>query len=266
MQAPNAATTTAARGLAEAPYTIANFSLSLSAKGTTVPTAKERLKKQIEALNTSLEDMKKELSLKFIKNSLRTSSSVQEDYEYKSNKHELVGYVVTYNLSFQIDDLDRVNEVYDVLTSLDKVRVANPTFGLKPAQREKLSKKALKNAFEKVTERFKTECEILGLNPNDFEISAWEPTYHDSQRGNNVARHMAARSASNAVAYSLESASSSADDGGEIDLVAGRAEVVVNLEVGYTRKVNQTIRAEVVKKDEARVPNPRQPAPPGFNV
>ncbi len=247
MQAPNAATTTAARGLAEAPYTIANFSLSLNAKGTTVPTAKERLKKQIEALNTSLEDMKKDLNLKFIKNSLRTSSSVQEDYEYKANKHELVGYVVTYNLAFQIDDLDRVNEVYDVLTSLDKVRVANPTFGLKPSQREKLSRKALKNAFEKVTERFKSECEILGLNPNDFEIVAWEPTYHDSQRGNNVAGAMRARHTSNAVAASYALAPS-ADDGGEIDLVAGLAEVVVNLEVGYARKTAQTHKAELVKK------------------
>lgn len=246
MQAPNAATTTAARGLAESPYTVANFSLSLNAKGTTVPVAKERLKKQIEALTVSLEDMKKELGIKFIKNSLRTSSSTQEDYEYKSNKHELVGYIVTYSLSFQIDDIDRVNEVYDVLTSLDKVRVSNPTFGLKPAQRERLGKKALKNAFEKVTDRFRSECEILGLNPNDFEIVAWEPTYHDSQRGYNVAGAMRARSASNAVAasYSLESA----DSGGEIDLVAGLAEVVVNLEVGYARKTAQTHKAELVKK------------------
>ncbi len=243
------ATTVAAMGLAEAPYTIANFSMSLNAKGKTVPIAKESLKKQIEKLNTSVEDMKKELKLKFVKNSVRTSSSVQEDYEYRSNKHELVGYVVTYNLSFQIDDLDRVNEVFDVLTSLEKVRVANPHFGLKPSQREKLGKKALKNAFTKAAERFATECEVLGLNPGDFEVSNWEATYHDSQRGERVTRAASARHTSNAYYEGAVAASAmGGGGGGEIDLVSGLAEVGVNLEVGYARKVVQTHKAELVKK------------------
>lgn len=36
--------------------------------------------------------------------------------------------------------------------------------------------------------------------------------------------------------------------GGEIDLVSGLAEVGVNLEVGYARKIVQTHKAELVKK------------------
>lgn len=245
------ATTVAARGLAEAPYTIANFSLSLSAKAKTVPSAKEKLKTQIEDLNTAISDMKIELGVDFVKNSVRTASSVREDYEYRANKHELVGYEVTYNYSFQTADLDKVNEIFDILTSLEKVRVANPHFGLKPSQRERLSKKALKNAFAKAQERFESECEILGLNASDFEVSNWEVTYHDSQRGERVARGMAARHYGNAVYEGAPIAAAFAaggGGGGEIDLVSGLAEVVVNLEVGYAKKSTQSVQAKVVKE------------------
>ena len=246
------ATTVAARGSADAPYTIANFSVSLSAKGKTVPAAKSRLKSQIEELNKALADMQKNLSLEFVKNSVRTHSQVQEDWDYNNRKNEMVGYIVTYSVSFQTDDLDKVNQVFDVLTSLPEVRVANPSFGLKPSQRERLSKKALKNAFTKAYERFETECKVLGLDANDFEISNWEVTYHDSQRGERVARAMSARMTSNAVFEGAAApvAAAAAIGGGamdEIDLVSGLAEVTVNLEVGYARRASEPIKATVVK-------------------
>lgn len=243
------ATTVAARGLAESPYTVAGFSLSLSDKGTSVPTAKARLKKKVETLNAALDALRTKLSIEYVKNSVRASSSVQENWEYQDRKNEFKGYIVNYNFFFQIEELDKVNEVYETLTSLEEVKVGSPTFGLKPAQRERLNKKALKNAFEKAAARFETECEVLGLNPADFKIASWEATYHDSQRGERVAGHMAARMVSN----SYESASIGAVAGGtapsgetSLDLVAGLAEVVVNLEVGYAEKVLQTVKAQVV--------------------
>lgn len=248
------ATTVAARGLAEAPYTVAGFSLSLSDKAKTVPSAKAKLKNKVDDLNKVLEGLRSKLGFEYVKNSLRTSSSVQEEYEYRVNKNEFIGYVVSYSLSFQIDDLDKVNAVYDALTSLAEVKVASPSFGLKTAQREKLGKKALKNAFSKASERFATECKVLNLNPNDFEISNWEVTYGDSQRGNRVAAGMAARSTSNSYHSDdvIESAVGGAASGSNsLDLVAGLAEVVVNLEVGYARRVvqpTQTIKAKVVKE------------------
>lgn len=244
------ATTVAAQGVAEAPYTIANFGLSLSSKGKDVPTAKSLLKYQIEALNLALLNMQADLSLEFVKNSVHTSSQVQEDWEYVKNNREMRGYVLTYNLSFQIDDLDKVNKVFDVLTSLAEVRVANTTFGLKPAQREKLSKKALKNAFAKAYERFETECGVLGLDVNDFEISNWEVTYHDSRRGSRVSNAMNARAASNMDYESMLVGAQgptgpvgAIGPGGmdAIDLVSGLAEVTVNIEVGYTKKARQNV-------------------------
>lgn len=246
------ATTVAAQGLAEAPYTIANFGISLSSKGKNVPDAKRRLKNQIEDLNLALLNMQKDLSLEFVKNSVHTSSQVQEDWEYVKNNREMQGYLLTYTLSFQIDDLEKVNKVFDVLTSLSEARVANPTFGLKPAQREKLSKKALKNAFAKAYERFETECGVLGLDVSEFEIASWEVGYHDSRRGNRVAGAMAARAAAGNAAYEgptgpegpVGAIGPSGMDA--IDLVSGLAQVVVNIEVGYAKKTNSTVKPEAV--------------------
>lgn len=245
------ATTVAARGLAEDKYTVANFHLSLSDKGATVPAAKDKLKKQIESLNTTLASLRTKLDFKFIDNSVRSSSQMQEDYEYdrKNNENKFIGHIATYNYSFQIDNLDVVNALYDALTSLNKVTVGSPSFGLKPAQRERLNKKALKNAFAKAKDRFEAECKVLNLVASEFEIANWEVTYGDSQRSNRVAgglraHAMSARVASNSMALVSASPMGGGGDGdgdadGSLDLVAGLAEVVVNLEVGYARKVSQ---------------------------
>lgn len=240
------ATTVAAQGVAEAPYTIANFSVSLSSNGKTVPDAKSLLKTRIEGLNKALLNMQSGLSFEFVKNSVHTSSQVQEDWEYVKNNREMRGYVLTYSLSFQIEDLDKVNQVFDILTSLPNVNVGNPTFGLKPTQREKLSKKALKNAFVKAYERFETECGVLGLDVSEFEIANWEVTYHDSRRGSRVSNAMNARVVSN-MAYESAAVGAQGPTGpvgaigpggmDAIDLVSGLAEVTVNIEVGYAKKV-----------------------------
>ena len=224
------ATTVSAHGEAEAPYTVAGFSIVLSDVATTVPVAKAKLKKQVETLNQALDSMKTKFNLEYIKNSVRKTSNVQEQYEYRSSRQEFIGYEVTYRFSFQIEELDKVNDIYDLLTSLKDVRVTSPTFGLKPKEREKLNKKAVKNAAVKVTERFETECNVLGLNSSDFEIVSWEVTYSDSQRNNRIAHAMHAR----------------------IDLEAGLASVVVNLEIGYAKRAATPVNATVVKNS---VPN-----------
>ena len=168
------ATTVAAQGTAETKFNLVTFSVSLSEAAQTVPNAKVKLTKAIEGLNQSLEDVKKALSLEYVKNSLRTSSSTQENWEYvgKQNKRELQGFTMTYSLSFDLSDLDQVGKVYDALTSIPKITVHQPAFSLK--NRDKLNKRALKDAWKKVEERFEMECATLGLLPTDFEVSNWE--------------------------------------------------------------------------------------------
>lgn len=266
------ATTIAAQGEAKADFNLARFSVALDANRDSVPAAKADLKKKVEEFKAALETVKTKLDLEVVKNSVVSSSNVQEQWDYNGNKRVSNGYTATYSYSFQIDDLEKVSKVYDALTSLKQVRVGSPQYSINERTREKLNKKALKHAFEKVTDRLETECNILGLTPSDFEIYSWETGYSDSRRSDRVASAAPARAMAFAAAAhdGAESAigGSAYDADDSLELVAGQATVTVNLEVGYARKANttQTVKAEVVKKDEARVPNPKQPAPPGFAV
>ncbi len=243
------ATTVAAQGTAETKFNLVTFSVSLSEAAQTVPNAKVKLTKAIEGLNQSLEDVKKALSLEYVKNSLRTSSSTQENWEYvgKQNKRELQGFTMTYSLSFDLSDLDQVGKVYDALTSIPKITVHQPAFSLK--NRDKLNKRALKDAWKKVEERFEMECATLGLLPTDFEVSNWETSYSDSRRSDRVAKGARAYSVGGAAG----SPSMSLGGGGDDELIEGSsneepaigftvglASVTVNLEVGYARKTNST--------------------------
>lgn len=244
------ATTVAAQGTAETKFNLVTFSVSLSEAASTVPGAKIKLTKSIEGLNQSLEDVKKALGLEYVKNSVRTSSSTQENWEYvgKQNKRELQGFTMTYSLSFDINDLDQVSRVYDALTSIPKVSVRQPAFSLK--NRDKLNKRALKAAWQKVEERFEMECATLGLLPGDFEVSNWETSYSDSQRSDRVAaKSIRAYAAVAGAAPGMSlSGSAESDDVVEgsameepaIGFTVGLASVTVNLEVGYARKTNST--------------------------
>lgn len=256
------ATTVAARGEAETDYNLAGFSVSLDAEAQAVPAAKARLKKKVDELTAALEKMKADLELEFVKDSVRANSNVQEKHQWnqKKNENEFMGYVANYSFSFQIDDMEKVSKVYDVLTSLDEVTVSSPGYGLKDRDREKLNKKALKHAFAKVTDRFEMECKVFDLSPADFEVASWEVTYSDSQRSSRVSAHtrrvgaMRARNASNsgdlevATAYAAAAPAGGAAPADEpIELVVGKAVVTVNLEVGYARRVSQTVKAQVVR-------------------
>lgn len=256
-------TTVAAQGEAEAPFTLAHFHLNLVATATTVPVAKTRLGVAISQLNAALEALKTNLSLDFVKNSLRTSSSVQDVYDYNRTTGEQThkGYNINYYMSFDIDNLDRVGAVYDALTYLNvsdtanvKLTISNPDFSLK--NRDRLNKRALKNAFRQVQDRFETECEVLGLDPLTFEIVSWEANYSDSQRSDRVGKNMRSalgRPAASALGGKVGEAfgAASEDIGGSvegagmpvIDFNVGLATVTVNLEVGYTRRAPRAIHA-----------------------
>jgi len=251
----NISTTVAAKGQAEAPHNLAHFHLVLKDEGSTVPTAKARLKKQVESLNIALSDMKVEIGLKFVKNSFRTNSNIQQKWEYNQKTHEndFRGFEASYTVSFTIDDLDKVSAIYDALTNLDKVEVGHPWFSLKTLDR--LNKKALKRAFDNVQARFEEECTVMGLNASDFEVGTWEVNYSDSQRSENVGKNMrrsamvGAPAVAMAMGGDIESASDSGGSGEEdtlLEINPGNATVTVNLEVGYIRRAPVPVKASIV--------------------
>lgn len=263
----NISTTVAAQGQAEAPHDLAHYHVVLKADGTTVPTAKARLKKQVEELMTSIEAMRQKINVEFVKHSLRTNTNVQQKYEWneKKRENEPCGFHATYTLSFTIDDLDKISEVYDALTNLDKVAVANPSFSLK--NRDKLNKKALKKAFENVQSRFEEECNVLGLASSDFEVGTWEVSYSDSQRSDRVAKGVRVFAAASGrpgaapvgavMGAEIESAAfgGAGEEDTLLEINPGNATVTVNLEVGYIRRMPIPVKASVVSQGHSTQAN-----------
>jgi Protein of unknown function (DUF541) len=237
------ATTVAAQGTAETKFNLATFHISLSETGDTVPAAKALLSRSVDALNEAVESLKQTLSVEFVKNSVCTSSSTQEKWEYnrKTQERENKGFQMAYSMSFDVDNLDQVSGIYDALTSIPKINVQQPIFALKSKNHEKLNTKALQLAQKRIVDRFAMECETLGLNSADFEIVNWEATYSDSNRSDRVSKGArtfavaAALGGSSAelIGAPLEGASNS---GPVIGFAVGLASVTVNLEVGYARK------------------------------
>ncbi len=262
------ATTVAAQGSAEASYDHAGFTITLSGLSTSPTNAKRSLAEAIAELNSTLETLKTNQSFDFVKNSVQTTSNVHQKYEWDNKRNENIfrGYEVYYQMYFEIDNLDLVSKVYDVLTSLTsvgdnvKVNVGAPSFSITPRTRERLNKKALKKAWERVEERFETECDVLALDPTAFEVATWEVSYSDSQRSDRVSNRLSARSvragaaAAPAMAYSAQFESASLDLPVEsaapiIEIQVGQAEVIVNLEVGFARKADaKSIKATVVSR------------------
>lgn len=230
------ATTVAAQGEAETEYDLVQFSIGLTSLAKTVPLAKSKLKTQVDALAAAVEDFQKQLEVKIVKNSLRSNTQVGEKHEWEHNSNVFKGYEATYSMTFQLDDLTKISQVYDILTSLKEARVSQPSLMLK--ERETVNRAALEVAFKKVADRFAAECAVLGLNTTDFQVVGWEVSYSDSRRSDRVgatARRSAVRSMSVESAAPM-AALMDAEESDVIEIVAGLAKVTVNLEVGYARK------------------------------
>ena len=250
-------TTVAAQGEAEANFNLVGFSLSLSEVAGSVPLAKAKLKARIEDLDKTLTEIMKNNNLEFVKNSVRSSSHAAEKHEWRENKNVFLGHEVTYTLYFELDDMKQVNNVYEALTSLDRVRVGTPSFLIKDNLREKLNKKALKDAFSKVQERFDMECKVLGLDSNDYEVASWEVNYSDSRRNPKVFANAKTMSVAGGarVAVAPEAVSDAVEGSmlgdvggsGAINFVTGLAHVTVNLEVAFQpRQHSIPLRAATV--------------------
>lgn len=215
-------TTVSSSGSMTADYNLATFNIGLDHLDDTVPEAKLHLKDKVDQLMLALDNIKSTHQVELVKNSLKTSVNVQPQYEYnnKTSKSKLVGFMASYMMSFKISDMDKVSLVYDELTSLPEVTVQNPQYQVKHA--DKLKKKALEKAWKSVEERFTEECEVLGLKREKYEVISWRVNYNDHSREYGAKVMALSAGASRSMA---------APD--PIDLVSGQANIMVDLSVNY---------------------------------
>lgn len=227
-------TTVNVSGVALAEYDLSVFGLTIQSDGKTGPEAKEKLVKSVSTVDTCLKSLRDE-GVNVEDATLRKSVRVSpiQVWNDKKEKHENRGYRATYTLGFTVTNVDTTSTVHDRLSSLnvDGLTVNDPDFKVKNL--DGLHKEALKNAFERASVRFENECAVLGKTANNYEVSAWNVRYDESQgrRRDNAGpmRSFAAAGGSPMMATKAMSPIS-------IEIDAGEAEVVATLNVTYSHK------------------------------
>ena len=97
---------------------------------------------------------------------------------------EFSHYAATYSLNFIVMGVESVTVMMDKLTEIEGLEVASPTFMMGVDQKRDLAKEALKLAVEDARANFRQQCELLGKNPDDFEVWQWSQNrFHGSGLG-----------------------------------------------------------------------------------
>ena len=219
-------TTQSATGIAQGKFDNVSFNILIEGRGNTGPEAKNQTREAVEALQTALNQLKSQ-GITFKDNEDRSTLRLSKEHRYdeETGRNIFSGYLACYTLKVVSEDVEKTSEIQDVLTSISGAEVASPQFGQEPTTRRSLQKIALSSAFEVIRERLAEECEVLGLNVNDFEIESYNVNY-TQQRPN-------AYSNANFVA---EDAFEAAGGGAPIEIKSGLADVGVTLNVSWRRK------------------------------
>lgn len=216
-----------AKGFVTADYDTATFFLSFSELAPKAKAAKDKLKVGVAQITKTLEALQAK-GLTWGKTTFRTSVSVNPDYLYNNNTHvnELKGQKATYAVTFQTQNLELVNEAYDVLSELDlrEYNVSSPAYSVRTVA--DLKQQALSDAWVTAQTLFSNQCTVLRLDEGQYEVAGWQVNYNG---GGSMGK---GRNFTNGIG--AQAASFDSDDA--IDLNSGRAVVEVLLSVSYVRK------------------------------
>jgi uncharacterized protein YggE len=239
-------TTSNVTGVATAQYDTVIYTCNVRGEGKTGPKAKEAARPAIDALEATLKKLEAS-GVKIDVAGLRAEPQVQPAYDYDANRRQVPrGYTASYVLTFQSDSVDRVSEVHDQLTEIVGVSADTPNFKVKNLT--KLHSKALRDARSKRDARFKDECAAFGLNPDDYCMDSYLPSYDESESAGPEA--FGARVAMAASGGSARS---------PVKVKAGRSTVTVRLQTSYRRRTATDALALAVgatKKPKSGSPKP----------
>lgn len=218
-------TSVVARGFVIADYDTAQFVLSFSEHAPKAKEAKSKLKQGVDQINATLESLKSK-GLTWGKTTFRTGVAIAPHYVYNEvlRKNDLDGQQATYTVTFQTQNMDLVNETYDVLSELDlnELMVATPVYSVR-AESE-LKQQALEDAWKVAQTLFANQCGTLGLTVDNYTVANWNVDYN-AQRFYGKARN-----------YTNSVYEGGPADDEAIELNSGRAVVQVALTVSYVKK------------------------------
>ena len=150
------------------------FNVNIEGAGETSVEAKKKVKIPLEALNTFLKRAETD-GVEFAKDKMTSPFNIsrQTVWDDNTNREVFSHYSAVYSLSFTIMGTDHATEMLDNLTEINGLAVGSPVFSMGSDQRSKLYAEALEQAKDNALATFKYECELLGKNPENFEITSW---------------------------------------------------------------------------------------------
>lgn len=171
-------TTVVSSGSATTDYDVAFFSLITHVNEATQPLAKLALKDRVAELEPKILAIMETYKVSIIKGTVSSASDVKPQYEWRGDRNELIGYRGSYIFEFKTDSMDVVSKIYDEFSSLHTVTMPIPNFSLKNP--DALNKIAFKDAWRKICDRFSDQCDVFGLDPNNYDIAHWQVDYSDT--------------------------------------------------------------------------------------
>jgi len=130
----------------------------------------QRLLAQVRERGVSFRD--KELKTHFAINKRTVYNNATREQEFR-------GYVAGFIATITTDDISKVGVIQDRLTSIIGAEVDSPKLHIKREKRQHIQDEALKAAFALAESRFKTQCETVSLDRDQFQLAEWSTNYED---------------------------------------------------------------------------------------
>lgn len=162
-------TSVTAVGRVNAVYDRCTFRIKTSVIKSTTLKCKESIIPKIREIDKVIKDFG------FVSpGSHKASSEVEPEKQYnsKTNRHESVGYRYTHIVTFRINDVSKVNDVMDALTSINDVEMDSPVFSIK--NDNDLKTQAMQLGFDLAKKNFAGQCTMAGEDLSDYELVSWE--------------------------------------------------------------------------------------------
>ena len=221
-------TTISASGEAKTNYELAKITISTFVEDISVDACNLRLQNKITFLHQILESILEKYETQIIIDSMQTEKVSHPKIMGIPNRGNIQdGYKSVYTLSFIIDKLQKISQIYNELCDIHETVVDMPVFSLKNPER--LNKKALKNAWQKASDIFSEECKVFGLNPESYEIDNWEVIYPK------INKFSMKKTVENAVVDQEEQDIIPVRRSINID--PGMAKIDVNLKISFAKKI-----------------------------
>lgn len=170
-------TTVKATGYVIAQWDYATICMKVKGRGKTGPEAKS------ETSNPSRQVFDTLRNFGVTDKTLKSAFSLSEQWRHSTNGEvKLSEYEATHKITAFIDNLDKLGELHDALTSIIGIEVESPKLRLTPEHRTSLQEEAFKKAFEKAQQRWNHECKVMGLNQADYYIGSYSTTYDSNYK------------------------------------------------------------------------------------